>query len=498
MKLHLIAKSKKRTSSEIFIAGIFKNEKISKELQQLETELAAIAAKALEEGRITGKFCESFSFYNPSYREAHEIVLLGLGSRSDYRAKCLRKAVGHLVKMLTARKVKKARLLLSSFTGGENSLADVIEALAEVGILASYTFDKYKSKKEGEAAPQEIILEGILSQGSPEAFQKKIKDREAVAGGVIFARDLINEPANVMNPQTMAQAARDWAHKKKLKCQILEKDELEKLGMNGILAVNSGSVTPPAFVILEHGSSHASKGTVCLIGKGVTFDTGGISIKPSKDMEKMKYDMSGAAAVIGAMGVIADLKLPVHVVGLTPLVENNVAADPHRPGDIIKMFNGKTVEIINTDAEGRLILADALAYAAKYKPKAILDAATLTGMARATFDNHAIAILGNDERLLAKVKKAGEETGERCWPLPMWDEYLDSMKGNHSDLLNSGSGFAGTITAAKFLQEFVPEKTPWVHLDIAGVAWCDSPRYDAPKGAYGAAVRLFVNFLLNW
>lgn len=212
----------------------------------------------------------------------------------------------------------------------------------------------------------------------------------------------------------------------------------------------------------------------------------------------MKYDMSGAASVIAVMGVIADLKLPLHVVGLTPLVENTVANDPQRPGDIITMFNGKSVEVINTDAEGRLILADALSYAEKYQPKAIIDIATLTGMARATFDTKAIALLGNDRRLIEKVRAAGEATGERCWELPLWDEYADLIKGHHSDLLNSGTGFAGTITAAMFLKEFIPAKTSWAHLDIAGTAWCDSPTFDSPKGAYGAGVRLLVELLSSW
>jgi leucyl aminopeptidase len=321
---------------------------------------------------------------------------------------------------------------------------------------------------------------------------------EKVAKAVLFARDLNNEPGNVMNPPRLAQEAKKLAAEKKLKCRVLGLAELKKMGMNGILAVNQGSVTPPVLITMEYGQEHKSKGTVCLVGKGVTFDTGGISIKPSKGMEEMKYDKSGAIAVIATMGLVADLKLPLHIVGIAPSVENNVANDPQRPGDIIRMYNGKTVEVMNTDAEGRLILADALSYCAEFKPTAIIDAATLTGMCHHTFGDKTCGILGTDQKLVDALREAGEKVGERCWQLPLWDEYGECIKSHHSDLKNVGDGFAGTITAAMFLKEFVPEKTPWVHLDIAGTAYCSQNRFDCPKGASGFGVRLFAEVLSNW
>ncbi|MBI4711154.1 MAG: leucyl aminopeptidase family protein [Candidatus Omnitrophica bacterium] len=292
--------------------------------------------------------------------------------------------------------------------------------------------------------------------------------------------------------------AKKIAAEKKLECKVLGLAELKKLGMNGILAVNQGSVTPPALIIMEYGKEYKEQGTICLVGKGVTFDTGGISIKPSKGMEEMKYDKSGAIAVIATMGLVADLKLPLHIVGLAPCAENNVAADPQRPGDIIRMYNGKTVEVMNTDAEGRLILADALSYCAEFKPVAIIDAATLTGMCHHTFGDKTCGILGTDQKLIDAIQKAGEKVGERCWQLPLWEEYGECIKSHHSDLQNTGDGYAGTITATMFLKEFVPEKTPWVHLDIAGTAWCTANRFDCPKGANGFGVRLFAEVLSNW
>lgn len=498
MKIVLISGSKKRNPADLFVSGFYEKESPSKEFQGLEPEFSKTLKGAVDSGRLQGKFAQTLVSFHPSNREASEVMVFGLGLRKNHRKKCMRKAAGQILSAVKARKAKRARILIDSFVSPEVSLADAVENFTETAYLAAYDFDKYKSKKEDQKDSGIDVIELLTLKGNPELLEKKMAARRAIAEGVLFARNLINEPANVMTPQQLAKSAWELARKKKLTCRILQKAELQKLGMGGILAVNRGSRTPPALIILEHGARHKSKGTVCLVGKGVTFDTGGISIKPAKDMEKMKYDMSGAAAVIAAMGVLADLKVPRHVVALAPAVENMVAEDPQRPGDIIKMYNGKTVEVLNTDAEGRLILGDALAYAEKYHPKAILDAATLTGMAAYTFADQAIAVMGNDEKLLERVKKAGEETGERAWELPLWEEYGEQIKGHHSDLLNVGGPYGGTITAAMFLKEFVPDKTPWAHLDIAGVAWCASPRYDCPKGATGAAVRLFVNLLSNW
>ena len=500
MKIQLQSMSEKRKSADLFIAGFFEKEKLSKEIEQLEPQFAKLAKSALDKGRFEGKFSQTFSSYSPDHHEASEIILFGLGQKKNHKRGCLRKATGQIIQIAKSRKAKSVRILLDSFVGGEPALADAAAIMPEIAVLATYDFDKYKSKKE--EAKKEVkleLLEFLFAKKQNEASLHAAAEKaEAIAKGVTLARTLINEPANIMNPPELAARAKKMASEKKIQCTVLSETELKRLKMGGILAVNQRSVTPPALIVLEYGNRFKNKGTVCLVGKGVTFDTGGISIKPAKDMEKMKYDMSGAATVIATLGVIADLKLPVHVVGLAPAVENNVAKDPQRPGDIIRMFNGKTVEVINTDAEGRLILADALAYSEKYKPKAIIDLATLTGMCAYTFGDKAIGMLGTDERLLSRVKKAGEETGERCWQLPLWDEYFEQIKGHHSDLNNTGGPYGGTITATMFLKEFVPEKTPWVHLDIAGTAWCDSPRYDCVKGATGVGVRLLAKLLSDW
>ena len=500
MKIVLSSVSKKRVPADLFIAGFFEKDKVAKEVESLEPTFTKLAKSALQKNRYTGKFGETFSSYHGDFREAPEALLLGLGQAKNFRPLCLRKTVGKIIQIAKSKKVARVRVAFETFVGGTVKPADAARIFGEITFLAMYEFDKYKTKKEenGKAPKLEMLEILLLKKQNEPVLAGEIKKSEIIAEGTLLTRDLINEPGNVMNPQRLANSARELARKKKIRCQILGPTELKRLKMGGIIAVNQGSKTPAALIVLEYGSRFKKNGTVCLVGKGVTFDTGGISIKPARDMEKMKYDMSGAAAVIGTMGAVADLKLSVHVVGLAPAVENMVAENPQRPGDIIQMHNGKTVEVLNTDAEGRLILADALSYSEKFKPKAIIDLATLTGMCAATFGDKAIGLLGNDEKLLDRVKKAGNATGERGWELPLWDDYFDQIKGHHSDLLNIGGPYGGTITAAMFLKQFVPAKTPWAHLDIAGTAWCDSPRYDCVKGATGVGVRLLVDLLANW
>ncbi len=504
IKVELVSSAVKRKPADLFFAGAFEGEKSLKALAALEPDFTKSAELAVQNKRFTGKKGETLSSFNAAYGESSEIVLAGLGNRAKFDSASLRQTVGKLIQLARSRKAKRARFFFDSFAAGKIQSAQAAEILAETAILANYEFDKYKSKKKDENGKEDSGkgLEALeilfIKRGDEAKLQKAVDLAVTIAAGTLQARDLINEPGNVIQPAKLAEEARRIAREKNLKCTILGLSELKRLRMGGILGVNQGSQVPPALIILEHGIQHKKRGTVCLIGKGVTFDTGGISIKPAADMEKMKYDKAGACTVIATMGVISDLKLPLHVVGLAPAVENMPSENPQRPGDIIRMFSGKTVEVLNTDAEGRLILADALAYSERYKPKAIIDLATLTGMCAYTFGDKAIGLLGNDKKLLDRVKDAGEAVDERCWELPMWEEYGDTIRGHHSDLYNIGGKYAGTITAAMFLKEFVPEKTPWAHLDIAGTAWADSPRFDCPKGATGVGVRLLANLLRNW
>lgn len=499
MKVSLANLTRSAAKADLFVAGYFKGGKDLTAIKKIDPAFAKAVETALSKKRFEGKAGEVFSSYQAGYRQAPEMALLGLGEKKDFKTASLRKSVGTLIGLANGRKAVRVRVLLDSFLGEAVSPEEAAQIFTEISFLAAYSFTQYKTRKKDDPpkAPESVELvsekKELLS-----SLRSGMARSEKIAKAVLFARDLNNEPGNVMNPPRLASEAKKLAAEKKLGCKVFGLAELKKMGMNGILAVNRGSVTPPVLIVLEYGKEHKAKGTVCLVGKGVTFDTGGISIKPSKGMEEMKYDKSGAIAVIATMGLVADLKLPLHIVGLAPSVENNVANDPQRPGDIIRMYNGKTVEVMNTDAEGRLILADALSYCEEFKPTAIIDAATLTGMCHHTFGDKACGILGTDQNLIDAVQKAGEKVGERCWQLPIWEEYGECIKSHHSDLQNVGDGYAGTITATMFLKEFVPEKMPWVHLDIAGTAYCTKNRFDCPKGATGFGVRLFAEALSQW
>jgi len=429
----------------------------------------------------------------PSTERAVAILLIGLGKREKARLENVRRAAAKLLCQGKSYQCASVRFDLDTFAG-KYSLEEAAGAAVEGARLSDYRFDKYKSKPGSNKKVETFNLVS-KNDGKAAAVRRAIAESEIITGGVIFTRDLANEPANVMTPVRLAQEAKAMAAKNNLICKVLGKNEIRRLKMGGILAVSQGSSFPPQLIILENKVKNASH-PIVLVGKGVTFDTGGISIKPSTDMDKMKFDMSGAAAVIGTMKVIANLKLPVKVVGIAPVVENMPGSKAQRPGDIIKCYNGKTVEVLNTDAEGRLILADALSYAAKYKPKALLDIATLTGACAATFGDLAIGLMGTDPDLVRRVKEAGEHTGERCWELPLWDEYFNFIKATYADIQNIGKKYAGTITAGMFLKEFADHTKSWAHLDVAGTAWNESgPKPLSPIGSTGVGVRLFTRLI---
>jgi leucyl aminopeptidase len=317
----------------------------------------------------------------------------------------------------------------------------------------------------------------------------------AVAEGQRLARNLQALPGNICTPEYLAHIARLLGKAYGFRVNVLNRAQMEKEGMGGLLAVARGTFEDPRFITLEYkGGGRAAP--VGIVGKGITFDSGGISIKPADHMEDMKYDMSGAAAVLGTFEVLGQLKPPVNVVGIIPSTENLPSGTAVKPGDVVRSHFGKTIEVVNTDAEGRLILADALSYARRFKPACVLDAATLTGAVVVGLGHHAIGLMGNDDQLLEEVRRAGELAGERCWALPMWDEFREQNKSEVADVKNSGGRPAGTITAGWFLREFV-DGYPWAHLDIAGTAYTDGDRPYQVKGPTGIGVRLFTEFILG-
>lgn len=416
-------------------------------------------------------------------------ICAGLGKKEKYTLEKARHAMAKILAQAKVLKAKEVAVDVASFKG-KFSIEDTVSALAEGARLSSYRFDKYKSKPSPATTLSNLILSTKISKNAP-AIRRAVEAAEIVSQGVYFTRDLANEPANVMTPLAVARAARQMAAKNNLICRVLGKSQIQKLRMGGILGVSQGSSFEPQLIVLENKTSGKNKAPIVLVGKGITFDTGGISIKPSADMDKMKFDMCGAAAVMGAMKVIANLKWPVKVIGLMPVCENMPGSKAQRPGDIIRCMNGKTVEVLNTDAEGRLILADTLAYAKHFNPRALVDIATLTGACAATFGELAIGLMGTDENLLHRLKNAGEKTGERVWELPLWEEYFDLIRATNADIQNISKKNAGTITAGLFLKEFADHTKSWAHLDIAGTAWTRA-------GATGVGVRLLVEWIKSY
>ena len=317
-----------------------------------------------------------------------------------------------------------------------------------------------------------------------------------ISDSVCLARNLVNGPGNQVTPTLLAEKARQIAKDHSMEIQVLEVSEAAAMGMGAFSAVAQGSQEPGKFIILEY-NKRKGLDTIALVGKGITFDSGGISIKPSENMERMKDDMSGAAAVLTTLLAASRLQIPLHLVGIIPATENLPSGKAYKPGDVLKTLSGQTVEVISTDAEGRLILADALTYSLRYKPKAIIDLATLTGACVIALGDHVIGLLGNEESLQKKIEEASQKTGEKAWRLPLWDEYFDYMKSDVADFRNVGTRAAGTIIGGIFLSKFV-EKTPWAHLDIAGPAFIEKERPYIPKGGTGVGVRLLLQLLRDW
>jgi leucyl aminopeptidase len=366
-------------------------------------------------------------------------------------------------------------------------------ALREASV-ADYTFDHFKSKKN-----EFEKIDGLhifpLAKESEEDLEAILERVRLLRTSQLLARDLGNRPSNDLTPDSFATAAKEMAEEVSgLRVTILGIKELQKEKMGGIFGVSQGSAEEPRLIVIEHRPKKPKK-SVVLVGKGVTFDSGGISIKPAAGMGWMKYDMCGAATVMGVMRAVADLDLPIKVVGLIPAVENMPSGTAMKPGDVLTTASGKTVEVDNTDAEGRLILADALHYSARFNPDIVIDYATLTGACVVALGHEAAGAMGNDPELLSTLRDLGEGVGERVWPMPLYDEYVSYLKSEWADIKNAGSRWGGAVTAGIFLEQFVPEKVSWAHLDIAGVAYNEKEHNGLPKGASGFGVVLTVNFL---
>lgn len=463
----------------------------SSEIQSLGRALRS-RISAAEMGDFKAKEGETTVVYNRVGSKTRRYVLVGLGERKLLTTERYRRSGAAAAKRAQLLRAESLAMFVPPVAADYRA---TVSALAEGAMLSLYKFDRYiSSTPETPPLLKDITLYTDLSAKVRIGIQA-MESTQIICEATFLARDLANAPGNEIYPQTLAEAAQTSAQRSGYNATILDEREIKDLGMGGILGVSQGSTRPPRFVILEYGDTR--KRPLVLVGKGVTFDTGGISIKPSAGMAEMKMDMSGAAAVIGTFDAVSRLKLPVHIVGLIPAVENMPGGSAIRPGDILRHFNGKTSEVDNTDAEGRLILADALAYASKFDPAAVIDLATLTGAVVVALGHHATAMLGNDVSLKKKLLQAGETTYERVWELPMFEEYEKLIKSEVADVKNTGGRWAGVITAAFFLKKFIGSYK-WVHLDIAGTAILEQHAPYAQKGASGVGVRLLTELLRHW
>ena len=463
----------------------------------VDEELGGLLSRILKRGDFSGRPGQTAVVYpGDAAAPAERVLLAGAGKRDDGDDEALRRAVGSAVRKAESLGVSELAAALPHGAAGDR--ATVARALVEGAVLAAWD---YRELKAGPGEDDEPVVRldavSLLAEDDADAdgLRAAVDVGRIVAEAENLARELASKPGNVATPSHLAAVAREIAEEGGMEITVFDRAAMEEEGFGGILGVAAGSEEEPRFIVMEYRGGAEDDPPVALVGKGVTFDSGGISIKPSAKMEQMKYDMSGAAAVLGAMQAVARLRPRVNVVALVPATENLPSGRATKPGDVLRMYSGKTVEVINTDAEGRLILADALAYGReRYAPKAMIDAATLTGSVVIALGHHAVGVMGSDDAVVDSVIGAGEQTGERCWRLPLWDPYRKQLDSEVADIQNTGGRPAGSVTAGWFLREFV-EDVPWAHLDIAGTAWKDEPAAYLRKGATGVPTRLFIEWI---
>lgn len=481
------------TKSQAIILPLFEE---SKKLTGIALEIDKLCdgliSEIINNGDFEGKPSQVSVIYSGGKLPAKRIALIGLGKQKEFDLEKLRSAFASIMRHLRGMNIKEAATSIGlNLLHGKKE--QIVQAAVEGAMLGLYQYTPYKTVGREDIKEMEEL--NIIADAKDFALiESAVKKTRMITDAVYYVRDLVSAPSNEMTPTILAQKACEIAGRKNVSCRVFDKNEMKKMGMNALLAVASGSHEEPKFIILEYKGGGKKDAPVVLVGKGLTFDSGGISIKPADKMDEMKTDMSGGAAVIGAIMAAADLQIPLNITGIIPATENMPGGCAYKPGDIIKSYSGKTIEVLNTDAEGRLILADALAYAAGLKPEVIIDMATLTGACIIALGDEVIGMMGTDEKLKKEIEKAAQSSGELVWELPLWDMYHEQIKSDIADYKNTGGRPAGTITAAAFLSKFVGD-TPWVHLDIAGPAWTTKDKPCIPKGASAVPLRLLVEFL---
>ncbi|MEE3234139.1 MAG: leucyl aminopeptidase [Candidatus Latescibacterota bacterium] len=444
---------------------------------------------------FTGKLGETQLHYVPEASPFKRILIIGLGYQNDFDLESARRVAAISIRKLNEIGVRSAATTFVNSEQNGLSSQEMAQALAEGSYLALYRFESYRSKKSNKGIQKLTIL--VSKEKHLTDIKRGVKTGKSISEGTILARDLINEPANEITPIALANVAKELArHNDSIRCRVLSEPSIEKLGMGALLAVGQGSINRPQFIIIEL-NPHSKNRPLIFLGKGVTFDSGGLSLKSVSGIRTMKCDMAGAGAVIGAISAISKLKLKQRIIALIPAAENMPDGKSFRPGDVVKTLSGKTIEILSTDAEGRLILADALTYAERYNPDAVIDLATLTGASITALGHHVAGLFCSDDLLANRLIEAGRDTHEKVWRLPLWPEYREQIEGEVADLKNSGGPPGGASTAAALLYEFA-SAYPWAHIDIAGTATSNQSNFYTTRGGVGFGVRLLTHFAQSW
>jgi leucyl aminopeptidase len=488
-----------RVAAEAVVLGIFEGTKrLSGAARALDRACGGALQAFLDRGDFAGRREEVDVLYPRGRMRAKRVVMVGLGPQKELTLERIRQAAGRAITMARSIGVRELATVVHGVGTGGFDPEDAAQAVVEGSMLANYSFDRYRTR-DGQRIPllrQIAVVEDDDARLA--AVRRGAQRGRVLAEAVTATRDLCNTPSLDLTPRRFAEHAAELGSKDSgVSVRVLDEKECKKLGMGSFLGVAKGSDEPPRFVVFEYVPKGTPKATICLVGKGITFDTGGISLKPADGMEKMKYDMSGAAAVLGVFHALRKLKPAVRVIGITPTTENMPGGHAIKPGDVLTAMDGTTLEVTNTDAEGRLILADGVAYATRFKPDAIIDIATLTGAIVIALGGQAAGLFTNDTALGGRLKQSAERTGERLWEMPTWPEYKDLIQSDIADMKNSAGREGSAIQGALFIGHFAGS-TPWAHLDIAGTAWNDKPKPYGPKGSTGFGVRLLVDLLTHW
>lgn len=492
MEIKAIAGDITKIETGTIIVNCFEDDKqLEGGAAAVDTALNGVISQLIKQGDIKGKLNEVTLLHSSGKLLTGRVTVSGLGKKAELTPDKVRGAVGETCRYLRQKGIDRIASGIQGAGINGIKMEDAVQVITEGAILGLYAFRKHITKKENSYTE---VKEYAIIGREETTISAAITRGKIIAEAVNWARDMVNEPSNFMTPADMAETTRKIAADYGLKIEVLEKPQIEELGMGALLGVAKGSQQPPRFIILNYQGRPSDEVDMALVGKGVTFDSGGIDIKPYEGMHEMKGDMAGGASVLAALMAIARLKPDINITALVPATENMPSGTAQKPGDIVTTMNGKTIEILNTDAEGRLILADALSYANKIEAKTIIDVATLTGACRAALGTICTGAFTNNQELATKLIATGNEVGEHIWQFPMFEEYNEQLKSDIADIKNIGGKYAGAINAAKFLAEFI-NSTPWVHLDIAGTSETDKDKGYQVKGATGVPVRTLVNLI---